>query len=226
MSNHEITMERSHSLQSGEFSITYNSPPFHSGEFSIVYRSSNVWQFPDGENSGLLRRTDDSPLLHSGEFSIASPSPNVRRYSNLIYQYDKVFLDSDKYNGQYVIGLQSLSNEGELIPIFESGISAKTFYNFSYEQVLHYLYMNALNYNSNYKIEIIKIIIIGKERTYMAITKTFWLKIIQRKWRNIVKMRKNIMMKRGKIINQMCFQLYGKYPEKMRTLPSLCGMLM
>lgn len=76
-------------------------------------------------------------------------------------------------------------------------------------------------------IEIIKINIIDvfPFKMYVAINKTFWLKLIQRKWKSIMKIRKNIIFQRSRISNQMYFQMHGKYPINMRVLPALHGMM-
>ena len=172
---------------------------------------------------------------------------------DLIYDLDKDFLDSNKYNNQYVIGFHSLqtwifhlplkdtangssstlrSDEFlkslckkniSKIQVFDSGISCRTFFQFSYDEIYLYLFYNSLKYCRNYKIDIMQIKII--DNVYTAIPKTFWLKIIQRKWKSIMKKRQNIILQRGTIYSQQFFQTYGKYPNKLQVLPTIHGML-
>ena len=59
----------------------------------------------------------------------------------------------------------------------------------------------------------------------IAILKTFWIRIIQRKWKKIFQDRKNILSKRCNIFNLSSRQIYGRWPEKYITLPGLKGML-
>jgi hypothetical protein len=172
---------------------------------------------------------------------------------DLMYELDKEFIDSTKNNNQYVIGFHSLENwifhiscpnqnsnitefKNEFIgsncikksiiskiQVFDSGISPRTFFQFSYDEIYLYLFYNSLKYCRNYKIDIIQIKII--DNVYTAIPKTFWLKIIQRKWKKIMKKRNNIILGRGTPYIQLYFQTYGKYPLNYRILPSIHGML-
>lgn len=221
------------------------------------------------------------------------PSPDFDEtldiYENtldLMYDLDKEFLDSNKYNNQYVIGFHSLQtwnfqevktiNEENIskltfspphdttnehsptlpsqdtsnwssstllseeylkfrsgeplckktlskIQVFDSGISCRTFFQFSYDEIYLYLFYNSLKYCRDYKIDIIQIKII--DNVYTAIPKTFWLKIIQRKWKIIMKTRNNIILQRGTVYSQQYFQTYGKYPINLQILPTIHGML-
>jgi hypothetical protein len=136
---------------------------------------------------------------------------------DFMYDLEKDFLYSDKNNNQYVIGFHSIEDkfsvacEGK-IQIFDSGFSAKTFFKFSYNEVFLYLFYNSLKYCPNYKIDIIKIYI-NEDGVHVAITKTFWLRLIQRKWKKIMKLRENLRLQRGKLSSQIYFQTYGKYPD-------------
>lgn len=59
----------------------------------------------------------------------------------------------------------------------------------------------------------------------VAILKTFWLRLIQRKWKNIIKERKNIIKKRSKPISLSYREITGKWPEDCLKYPRLRGML-
>jgi hypothetical protein len=59
----------------------------------------------------------------------------------------------------------------------------------------------------------------------VAIIKTFWIKIIQRTWKNILKKRKEIMLKRKNISSLHNRELTGHWPNTCYTLPSIKGML-
>ena len=59
----------------------------------------------------------------------------------------------------------------------------------------------------------------------IAILKTFWLRIIQRKWKKIFQERKNIIRQRCSIYNLNIRQIYGKWPQHCIKLPGLKGML-
>jgi hypothetical protein len=149
-----------------------------------------------------------------------------------ICEIEKEFLDSEKYDNQYILGFSTFSeNNEEIVPIFDTGVSSETFLKFPHNVVYSYLFCNSTNFplylNVKFNIEIIKINIIDvfPFKMYVAINKTFWLKLIQRKWKKIMKIRKNIVLQRSCVSNQMYFQIHGKYPTHMRIFPTLHGMM-
>jgi len=63
----------------------------------------------------------------------------------------------------------------------------------------------------------------GQEK--VAILKTFWLRLIQRKWKKIFAQRKEIIEKRKQVSNIIYWQMRGTWPNNCRSLPNLYGML-
>jgi hypothetical protein len=59
----------------------------------------------------------------------------------------------------------------------------------------------------------------------VAILKTFWIKIIQRKWKKICKEREKIIKLRSKMGSLRYREVNGDWPEYCNTYPSLKGML-
>ena len=59
----------------------------------------------------------------------------------------------------------------------------------------------------------------------VAILKTFWLKIIQRKWKKIYCQRQTILQNRKSISNILYRELHGKWNISCSHLPSVIGML-
>ena len=59
----------------------------------------------------------------------------------------------------------------------------------------------------------------------VAYHKTFWLRIIQRKWKKIYKERREIIEKRKRMKSLNMRSLYGKWPKCLCNIPKLCGML-
>jgi hypothetical protein len=85
-------------------------------------------------------------------------------------------------------------------------------------------YRNIIN-NSNYiKPEIGEYIVLPTQEA-VAILKTFWLRILQRKWKNVFKERLNIMKMRSNPICVYARQITGKWPPYCSHLPGLTGML-
>ena len=73
-------------------------------------------------------------------------------------------------------------------------------------------------------VEIMKTVTIGNDITRVII-KTFWLKIIQRTWKNILKNRALIWKKRGRISSLRHREIYGQWPTSLMSLPCLRGCL-
>ena len=59
----------------------------------------------------------------------------------------------------------------------------------------------------------------------VSILKTFWLKIIQRKWKNIIKERKKIIQKRCNPNSLMYREIHGKWHINCYYYPGIRGML-
>jgi hypothetical protein len=55
--------------------------------------------------------------------------------------------------------------------------------------------------------------------------KTFWIKIIQRKWKKIMTERKHIFNQRCSVPSLRYRELYGKWPESLLEMPTIHGIL-
>lgn len=60
---------------------------------------------------------------------------------------------------------------------------------------------------------------------FVAIIKTFWIKIIQRKWKKIYREQKNIIKKRMIYSSIIYKELKGKWPKDCFHYPTIRGML-
>ena len=61
--------------------------------------------------------------------------------------------------------------------------------------------------------------------TYSVVIKTFWLKIIQRKWKKIFNERKQILSKRMQLSSMIHREIHGTWPISIRSMPGLLGLL-
>jgi hypothetical protein len=59
----------------------------------------------------------------------------------------------------------------------------------------------------------------------IAILKTFWLRIIQKKWKKVFQERKNIISQRCNLTNLSTRETRGRWPQSCSNLPGLKGML-
>jgi hypothetical protein len=60
---------------------------------------------------------------------------------------------------------------------------------------------------------------------YVAILKTFWIRIIQRKWKKVFKERKHIIQSRSHSSSLYFRELTGKWQQHCYDLPGIKGML-
>ena len=85
-------------------------------------------------------------------------------------------------------------------------------------------YQNIINKPNYIKPEIAQCIILETQHS-VAIIKTLWIKIIQRKWKKIYKERKIIMRRRMSTSSLSTRELTGRWPSHCIYLPSIQGML-
>jgi hypothetical protein len=85
-------------------------------------------------------------------------------------------------------------------------------------------YYNIISKSNYIKAEIGKYIILPTQET-IAILKTFWIKIIQKKWKKVFEQRQKMIQERCKIQNLKFRQTTGYWPEYCNKLPRLRGML-
>ena len=59
----------------------------------------------------------------------------------------------------------------------------------------------------------------------VGICKTFWLKLIQRKWKKVYAKRMRILKERQQIHSILHRERYGCWPQHLNAIPSLVGMM-
>lgn len=95
----------------------------------------------------------------------------------------------------------------------------------------HYIFKNYKNMilRGNYiKPQIVEVLYLKDDKGFdycIAIIKTFWIKIIQRTWKNICVKRKEINCKRASISSLHYKEINGKWPDNCIQYPGLRGML-
>jgi len=135
--------------------------------------------------------------------------------SDTIFREDSYHLDSDKLNNVYSFRKTIL---------YVNSVSQPTFYKHSYCNLLRYLKNYSIFRCIHPKIDIMKLHIL-RNGTYTVIVKTHWLRLVQRRWKNIYKKRMDIIRKRCLPSSQMHAQRTGKYPFGLNILPSISGMM-
>lgn len=85
-------------------------------------------------------------------------------------------------------------------------------------------FQNIISRENYIKPEIAKHIILASGHS-ICILKTFWLKIVQRCWKNIFNKRKDILQKRCQPSSLRFREINGRWPDSCANLPTLRGML-
>jgi len=118
-----------------------------------------------------------------------------------IYDEDGEFMEADKANGSYYIGLCGyVPDQPE--PLLLSSISANAFFNNTRGDVLEYLMDYSTTRVDNPAIDIMKLCV-DDRHTYNVVVKTHWLRLFQRKC-------KKVYAERQKLINSR------KHPRALR----------
>jgi hypothetical protein len=121
-------------------------------------------------------------------------------YENIIRIYPDYF-EKPIYDNKYYIGLCVFDNDNFIV---NSLVPIEIFFKYNYSQLLDYLISFSCMENNWERIEILKIRYVDYQSfiIYSTIIKTFYLKILQRKWKNYLQ-RRNKYVKSSKIINDL-----------------------
>lgn len=109
-------------------------------------------------------------------------------YENDIYNDDGDFMDADKTDGTYYIGLAGYV-KGQTEPILMSAISRDAFMTNVHSDILDYLIEYSISRVSRPQLDILQVRI-DERQTYNVCIKTHWLRLVQRKWKNIYTQRR------------------------------------
>jgi hypothetical protein len=89
-------------------------------------------------------------------------------------------------------------------------------------------YSNMILKGKHIKPQIVEVLYLKDDRGFdycVAIIKTFWIKIIQRAWKNICVKREEINCKRASISALHYREIHGKWPDNCIQYPGLRSML-
>ena len=184
--------------------------------------------------SGSTDSSDSNDSITDSDNNSESGSDNdsatTSSYDSDSFEFDNIYLlesefaDSDKYSGQYIIGISCGPFNPLFTELFTAGVSSRTFFRFPFASVVHYLYCSSVVYLHSPTIDIIQIYVDPQDR-YIAIKKTFWLRLVQRRWKKIYRERCAILARRTHLSSLRYREIYGKYPVGLRVLPTIYGMM-
>ena len=151
-------------------------------------------------------------------------------YENLNYKFMKIydedasFLEKEKINNNYYIGISAkYINDDQFVLV--NSISAKSFLKYNQNIVIEYLKYYAGFYLKTPRLHIMQLKIDPIDETYNVILKTYWIRLIQRTWKNIYKKRKEVIHSRKQISSILYCKVYGRYKTNENILPTINGML-
>jgi len=151
---------------------------------------------------------DDDDDSYDDEYEDEYDDEEDDEYFKEISRLNVSFLDSEKKNGQYIIGFRD-----HLTCIYCSGIVSSIFFKYSYNEILTYLFCTSI-FRPYYQptIDILQLVI-NDDDEYIAIRKTYWIRLIQRHWKKIFIKKQNMINKKKSISNQFSFETTGKYKK-------------
>ena len=130
------------------------------------------------------------------------------------------YLDADMENGQYIIGMVHKLKGTYMLA---SSISPATYFKYSNEEIKKYLFMSSIYYLRRPRIDILQLHI-TPDGLYTCVIKTYWLKIIQRRWRTIYARRKWVQRLRGSVAELRHRELHSGFSPRCAIIPGLFRM--
>jgi hypothetical protein len=141
-----------------------------------------------------------------------------------LYDQDETHIEADKVPNKYYIGICKRSNHYKDQYLLLNTISPKLFHKTNYDTMIAYLKEYSIIYIAEPTLEIMKFTPINKD-VYSVVIKTHWIRLIQRHWKKILSMRNHIYKMRGTINSWRYFEIHGRYPYGLNTVPVLYGLL-
>jgi hypothetical protein len=177
-------------------------------EYSVDYDDSDIIYEPD--EIGPTKFSIVLCELHNVELHGLLQGSEVKYHYLVISRYKKLDIDyisecADNFNLNYAY----------LVSVNDTRVTS------------HPIYKNYKNITSRedyVKPEIAECILLETQE-YVAILKTVWIKLIQRTWKNILKKRKEIIMKRSNPNSLHYREIHGSWPKECANYPTLKGML-
>lgn len=143
---------------------------------------------------------------------------------NQISREERRYRESRKIHNAYYIGIAVKTNSYRHDILMSTVISAQSFLKYNFQQIIYYLKRYSLFIVRSPRIHIMQLKILG-DGSYSVILKTFWIRLIQRKWKTIFKKRKELLYQRMQLKNLRNREITGRHLYGLNVLPGLYGML-
>ena len=86
-------------------------------------------------------------------------------------------------------------------------------------------YKNIISSKNYIKPEIAECLYLNGDEEFVSIIKTIWIRLIQRTWKKIYKLRKQVLSNRCRINSLHYRERHGNWPTSCNYLPTISGML-
>lgn len=111
--------------------------------------------------------------------------------SDAIFEIDEDFMDAEKLDSAYYIGLPGyLPSQNQLLLM--NSISPNAFFKHDYAAVLKYLVEYSTSRINQPNVHILQVHV-DEHQAYNVTVKTFWLKLVQRAWKRVFRERQQII---------------------------------
>jgi len=188
-----------YSEDEGDYSYEYNT------NFQINFQNNfinkNILLIPEIYNKYFHGRTFDSDPNIDGQFLVLQTF-YINHNSNMFDFFKYVNNLSKFYKNYYKKNFCRLSLPHNLLRNYSNIIESPKYLNLEIGK-LYYL----------------------KGNECVCVLKTFWLRLVQRAWKKIYKMRQIILQYRRRPDSLFYKQFSGKWPENCSYIPSIKGML-
>ena len=197
----------------------YNS---FSSENPITEKGKEL-EFPEGAGGGKGYRGHEVASTLRREAPLREPGVPPDDDESMNNEDDEESLDEPHHNKQYFIGLCKLIRPDNYF-IMLSVISSQLFFRYSEPAIRAYLECASILYVHGAAIDIMKLEF-SNYGSIAVIKMTFWIRLVQRCWRSVLRRRMEIIRKRASFTAQRHFELTGRYSYGLNRLPGLKGML-
>lgn len=187
----------------------YNSDDDTNDEYNIyINEEDNVIYNPEEES------TTKYNLIN---YEIYNPNIHGKNSSNLYSQ----LLVGDRYKYSGVESIENMLYHGENVNLFVFAQISEMSRCINHPIIRNFMRITA---RTSGKLEIAECIYL-EDGVMVAILKTFWLKLIQRRWRNVFRERERIKKLRMRVASFVYREMNGEWPLECKIIPGLRGML-
>jgi hypothetical protein len=153
--------------------------------------------------------------------------PSITRYNIILcelYNENIHGQSSKNVKTQYLVFSRFKTLHNNHINVLIEQMKEEYNYVYNVNHEFYRNYRNIIRRDDYIKPEIAHCIYL-KTNECVAILKTFWIRLIQRTWKNVFKKRKDCIKKRCSINALKYREIYGKWPISCSKMPNLRGML-